>query len=79
MAWIEGVEGSRRGFAQEGLQLGEPLLDRVEIGAVGRQVEQPSAGVLDRRSDALHLVARQIVEDVNWTPFVGPRDVGFKV
>ena len=41
MAWIEGVEGSRRGFAQEGLQLGEPLLDRVEIGAVGRQVEQP--------------------------------------
>ena len=59
----QGVEGSRRGFAQQGFQLGEPLLDRVEIGTVGRQVTQTGAGVLDRRSDAFDLVARQIVQD----------------
>ena len=59
----QGVEGSRRGFAQQSLELGEPLLDRVEIGAVGGQVEQTGSGVFDRRSDALDLVARQIVED----------------
>jgi len=52
----EGVEGSRRGFAQERFQLGEPLLDRVEIGAVGRQVEQTGASAFDRRPDALDLV-----------------------
>ena len=39
----QGVEGSRLGFAQQGFEFGEPLLDRVEIGAVGRQVEQPGA------------------------------------
>ncbi len=59
----EGVEGARRGFAQQGFELGEPLLDRVVIGAVGGQVEQTGFGVFDRRSDALDLVARQIVED----------------
>ena len=59
----EGVEGSRRSFAEQGFEFGEPLLDRVEIGAIGRQVEQLGAGFLDRRPDALDLVARQIVED----------------
>ena len=50
-------------FAQERFELGEPLLDRVEVGAVGRQVQQTGAGVLDRRSDALDPVARQIIQD----------------
>jgi hypothetical protein len=58
----EGVEGSRRGLAQPGFQLGEPLLDRVEIGAVGRQVQQTGFGAFDGRSDACDLVARQIVQ-----------------
>ena len=44
-------------------RLPPPLLDRVEIGAVGRQVKQSGAGVLDRRSNALYLVAPQIVQD----------------
>ena len=48
---------------QGGLQSGEPLLDRVEIGILRRQVEQTGFGALDRRSDAVDLVARQIVED----------------
>jgi hypothetical protein len=56
----EGVEGSRRGLAQQGFELGEPLLDRVEIGAVGRQVKQTGAGVFDGCSDVFDLVARQI-------------------
>ena len=63
MAWMRASKGSRRGLAQEGFQLGEPLLDRVEVGAVGRQVEQTGASAFDRRPDALDLVARQIVQD----------------
>ena len=36
----ETVDGSFSGLAQEGLQLGEGVLDRVEVGAVGRNIEQ---------------------------------------
>ena len=63
MGWIRGVEGWRGGFAQEGFELGEPLLDRVEVGAVGGQGQETRAGVFDRCPDALDPVARQIVED----------------
>ena len=38
----------RRRPAQERLELGEQLLDRVQIGAIRRQVEEPSAGRGDR-------------------------------
>ena len=31
------------GFAQQGLELGEDLLDGIEIGRVGRQEEEASA------------------------------------
>jgi hypothetical protein len=33
------VPRARRGLAQQRLKLGEQLLDRVEIRAVGRQIE----------------------------------------
>jgi hypothetical protein len=51
----DGVESSRRGLARQSFALGEPLLDRVEIGALGRQVEQTGFGAFDGRSDALYV------------------------
>jgi hypothetical protein len=35
-----GVDGSLRGFAEQRLELGEDLLDRVEVGTVGGQEEE---------------------------------------
>ena len=43
-------------LAQMRLQLGEHLLDRVEVGAVGRQVEDAGAYLADRCLDAGNLV-----------------------
>ena len=40
--------GALGGFPEKGLEFGKGVLDRVEIGAVGRQVEQESAGGLDQ-------------------------------
>ena len=46
-------------FAQQRLELGEGVLDRVEVGAVGRQVAQLCAGGLDHLAHARPLVARR--------------------
>src|SRR4051794_11957950 len=50
------------GFAQQRLVFGESLLDRVQVGAVGRQIDElrPSGG--NRLGDAGDFVAAQIVE-----------------
>ena len=53
---------ARRRLAQERLELGEQLLDRVEIRAVGRQVEDRGRGRGDRLADDHDLVRRQVVE-----------------
>ena len=45
------------------LELGEELLDRVEVGAVGRQEEEMGAGGPDGAAGGLALVAAEIVED----------------
>src|SRR3546814_6388411 len=58
-----GVEGSWRYSSKQLLDFGEDLLDRIEVGAVRRQVEQPHAGVLEAIADAGDLVGRQIVGD----------------
>jgi hypothetical protein len=44
-------------------QLGEELLDRVEVGAVGRQIEKTGASCRDRLFDASHLVRGEIVHN----------------
>ena len=45
------------------LELGEHLLDGIEIGTVGWQEEQPCARRLDGGPDGLCLVASEIVDD----------------
>ena len=53
-------DGSRRGGAQQGLELGESHFDGIEVGAVGRQVSQARAGGLDCLCDAMDLMSGQI-------------------
>jgi len=48
---------------EEGLQLGEGHLDRVEVGAVGRQEAQFGAGPLDGVAHGGGLVGGQVVHD----------------
>ena len=64
----QGVNGADRPGAQERFELGESHIDRIEVGTVGRQKEEPGAfganGLLGRRA----FVGRQIVadDDVAW-------------
>ena len=44
---FERVEGSRGMLSHMGLELGEGIFDRIEVGTVGRQVEQLGAAGLD--------------------------------
>jgi hypothetical protein len=45
------------------LDLGEGLLDRIEIGRVRRQVPKPCAGSPDHAAEGCRLVAAEIVHD----------------
>ena len=50
-----GVLGSGGGLAQPVLELGEELLDRVQVGGVFRQEEEPGAGGADGAPDGAPL------------------------
>lgn len=52
---------SVRAPAEFRLELGEHLFDRVEVRAVGRQVDDLGLGLPDCLCDSGHLVARQVV------------------
>ena len=53
------------GFAQQGLQRGKYLLDRIEVGRIAGQVEQLGAGGSDQAAHSVALVAAQIIHDDN--------------
>ena len=59
----EGFAASRCRFAQERLELGKHLLDRILIGRVWRQQQQLRAAGLNRFAYAGNLVAGQIVSN----------------
>jgi hypothetical protein len=63
------VEGRQQRLERPGGQppqvrfkLGEGMLDRVEVGRVGRQEQQPAAYRLDQMADPLALVRAQVVQ-----------------
>jgi hypothetical protein len=58
-----GREGSLGGTSEQRLQLGEQLLDRIEVGAVGRQEEQLGASLVDGLAHRLAFVAAEVVDD----------------
>lgn len=57
-----GVDGARWLLPQKRFELGEGELDRVHVGAVGRQVEDLGAAGGDGLADAGDLVGGQVVE-----------------
>ena len=57
------LDGSRLCISHPVLELGEELLDGIEIGTVGRQEEHVGAGLADGAAGGLALVAAEIVED----------------
>lgn len=59
----EGIDGSGLGLPQQFFEFGESHLDRIEIGAVGRQEQEARAGAGDQTRGLIVLMARQIVED----------------
>ena len=59
----EGFDGALGGLSQEGLELGEGLLDRVAVGWVGRQIDEPHPTRFDCLGNALGLVRGEVVLD----------------
>jgi hypothetical protein len=53
----ETIDGSLGGLAQQRLELGEGLFDRIEVRRVGRQVEKARARRLDPLAGRRPLVA----------------------
>ena len=58
-----GFDGSLGRLPKQGLELGEDLLDRVEIRRVARQEEQLGAGGADQPANGTAFVASEIVHD----------------
>lgn len=58
-----GFDGTLRGLSQEELELGEDLLDRFPVGAVGWQLEQLGACCSDRISHGAAFVAAEVHDD----------------
>ena len=63
------LDGTFLRLAHAVLDLGEDLLDRVEIGRVWRKIPEPGSGVADRTPDRGGLVAAEIVHDDDITGF----------
>ena len=50
-------------LSQEMFELGKDLLNRIEVGAAGRQEQQPGTSGPDRGANGRFLVAGEIVHD----------------
>src|SRR5579863_665830 len=59
----DGFDGARGGVAQQVLELGEDLFDRVEVGRVFGKEEQLGPGGADGAADRFALVAAEVVHD----------------
>ncbi len=58
-----GIDGSLFGLSEQGFELGEDLLDRVQVGRVRRQEEELGASAADRSTNGDALMAAQVVHD----------------
>ena len=59
----ECADGSQPFGAEQCFEFGGSLLDRVQVGTVGRQIDQTCAGGLDRLANAGNLVRAEPVHD----------------
>lgn len=71
------VVGSGSGLSDQGLELGECHLDRVEIGAVGRQEEEPRADVFQDRGGLWAAVGGKVIQDHHVALVQGRGQLGF--
>ena len=70
----------RAAFASEmRLELGEGHFDRIEVGAVGRQEQEPGAAFLEDGFGLLAFVAGEVVEDDHVARPQGRRELGFDI
>ena len=67
---LKPVQGSRFGLAEMLFDLGPSWLNRIEVGRVGRQVEQRCPGRFDPLPHAVHFMGREIVGDHDLSRFV---------
>ena len=56
----EVIDGAGGGLAQERLELGDGVLDRVEVGRVGREEQELRSGRLDRLAGGGAPVSREV-------------------
>ena len=75
----EGVDGPGADSAQVSLELGEGHFDRIEIGAVGRQEEEPCAAFPEDGLGFGAFVAGEVVEDDHVTLAQGRSELGLDV
>ena len=73
----EGVEGAGADTAQMGLELGEGHLDRVEVGRVGRQEQEPGAYGAEDLGGPGAAVHREVIEDDDVALAELRRELGF--
>ncbi len=57
------IVSASRGFADQGLELGEGYFNRVQVRAVSRHKQEPCAGGLHRGCGLRALVRRKVVEN----------------
>ncbi len=72
----EVIEGSGGGGAQMGLEFGERHLDRVEVGTVGRQEQEPGSFLLEAFGGPCAFVDGEVVEDDDVALREGRRELG---
>ena len=75
----DGFVASRSRLSQQGFELGEDLLDRIEVGRVFRQEDEAGADIADRSSHSLSLVGAEIVEDHDVARLKGGREELFDI
>lgn len=75
----EGVEGSRGGLAQMGLEFGEGHLDRVQVRGVVRQEEHPRATRPDGGFGLCALMDAEVVKDDDIAGFERGRQSGLDI
>lgn len=73
------IDGAGFDATEMGLEFGERHLDGVEVGAVGREEEEPGAALFEDGPGLFAFVARQIVEDDHVSPAQGRRELGFDI
>lgn len=59
----ERVDGSLFGLTQKCLELRKILLDWIEVGRIGRQVDEPGASRFDHLANAIDFVGSEVIHD----------------